>query len=66
MRSKEIPKKPQIRPVSLSKNGAKMSKINRQGPKSNQFWRWSEFQVIPNLCSQENVRKLQIWPVSLS
>ena len=36
-------RKPHIWPVSLSQNGAKMRKINRWWPKSNQFSRWSGY-----------------------
>ena len=35
--------KPQIWPVSLSQNGIKMRDINSLWPKSNLFWKWSEY-----------------------
>ena len=39
---------PQIWSVSLSKKSAKMSKINRPWPKSNQFCTWPAYITIPN------------------
>ena len=60
-----------IWPVSLSQIGAKMRNINRPWPKSNPFWKWSEYINMPNLRPFLFVFKwkcpeLQTWPVSLS
>ena len=49
MCSQEIAWKLQIWPVSLSENAAKMRKIHRPWPKSNQFWTWSGHISMSNL-----------------
>ena len=49
MRSPENARKPQIWPVSLSQNCAKIRKINRPWPQTNQFWRWSRYISMQNL-----------------
>ena len=65
-------RKPQIWPVSLSQNSAKITTINRPWPGTNQFWRWSRYISMQNfrpflpMPSPGNARKPQIWPVSLS
>ena len=41
-------RKPQIWPVPLSQNCAKMKNINIPWPKSNLLWRWSENINMPN------------------
>ena len=46
--SQENAQKSQIWPVSLSQNSAKMGKINRRLPKSNQFSRWSGYISMSN------------------
>ena len=43
MRSPGNAWKPQIWPVSLSQNSAKIRKINRLSPTINQVWRWSRY-----------------------
>ena len=48
---KKMPKKSQIWPVSLSQNAAKMRKINRRWPKSNQFSRSSGYISMSNFRS---------------
>ena len=65
-------RKPQIWPVSLSQNSAKITKITRPWPRTNQFWRWSRyismqnFRPFPPCVPLRNARKPQIWHVSLS
>ena len=49
MRSPGNARKPQIWPVSLSQNCAKIRKINRLWPQTNQFWRWSRYISMQNL-----------------
>ena len=70
MRSPGNARKPQIWRVSLSQNSAKITKINRPWPRTNQFCRWSRYISIQNfrpyMCSPGNARKPQIWPVSPS
>ena len=46
--SQENAQKSQIWPVSLSQNAAKMRKINRRLPRSNQFSRWSGYISMSN------------------
>ena len=48
MRSPGNARKPQIWPVSLSQNSAKIRKINRPWPSTNQFWRWSRYISVQN------------------
>ena len=49
MRSPGNVQKPQIWPVSLSQNSAKITKINRPWPRTNQFRRWSRYMSVQNL-----------------
>ena len=48
MRSPGNARKSQIWPVSLSQNSAKMTKVNRPWPRTNQFWRWSRYISMQN------------------
>ena len=48
MRSPGNARKPQIWPVSLSQNSAKITKTNRLWPRTNQFWRWSRYISMHN------------------
>ena len=48
MRSPGNARKPQIWHVSLRQNSAKITKINRLWPKTNQFWRWSRYISMQN------------------
>ena len=48
MRSPGNDRKPQIWPVSLSQNSAKITKINRLWPWTDQFWRWSRYTSVQN------------------
>ena len=48
MRSPGNAWKPRIWPVSLSQNSAKMRKINKPWPWTNQFWRWSRYISMEN------------------
>ena len=48
MRSPGNARKPQILPVSRSQNSAKITKVNRQWPRTNQFWRWSRYISMQN------------------
>ena len=72
MRSPGNARKPQIWPVSLSQNSAKITKINRPWPWTKQFWKLvrihhrAKFQAISSMRSPANARKPQIWPISLS
>ena len=47
-RSPRNARKPQIWPVSLSQNSAKMTKVYRPWPRTNQFWRWSRYISMQN------------------
>ena len=72
MHSEENCHKPQIWPVSLSQNDTQLRKINRPWPKFHKFVKWSGYISMPKFrpfvhcVLQKNVRKLQIWSVSLS
>ena len=48
IRSPGNARKPQIWPVSLSQNSAKIRKMNRPWPLTNQFWRWSRYISMQN------------------
>ena len=72
MHSPRNARKPQIWPVSLSQNSAKITKINRPWPWTNQFWRWSRyisvqnFRPFPSCVLRQMPGNPKIWPVSLS
>ena len=55
MRSPGNARKHQIWPVSLSQNSAKIRKINKLGPQSITFWRWSRCII------QQNFRPFLQW-----
>ena len=64
-------RKSHILPISLSRNAAKMRKINKPSLKLYRFWRLSWYIDLPNFWSflpcrryLENARKHQIWIVS--
>ena len=63
--SQENAQKSQIWPVSLSLNAAKMRKINRWWPKSNQFSRWSgyisNFRPFKVTAIKAQVRDQHLW-----
>ena len=48
LRSPANARKPQIWPVSLSRNSTKITKINKPWPRTYQFWRWSRYISMQN------------------